>query len=366
MRRPGMQRQRRLSWSARLGDMECNPLGLPKMINRRGKYEYKMKDLYYHVHVANLVHVCQSRNQFAGLFRRCRESAGVQLREKLTELDLATTAAVVKGVTDIIKEQKKQYIAEVVAARGLTDQEAAAMDNDETLSAEDKKALAAYKLADFYHVQPETMTAEFVEKFDDKKVKATFSNHRQMARPEVSIEDALNKRRELKQRKTTSMDDLAVSDSTLKCMFAVDVLNMIMSDDGKYCSGIREFGELYVARDVLEPRLDQAITFLRQYTDVISMMFGVRRQRLLQPRKLLKTKLELVNSVLSATYGAKIAGADARGAEQTLYKLKPSNLFEWSADVGNYVVAVRFVHPMKWWQSLMKLPPKSTIMSTMK
>ena len=54
--------ERVMATRAEIEHITCNPLDMPKMINASGTHEYVLKDLYYHMHVGNIVFRCQSQN----------------------------------------------------------------------------------------------------------------------------------------------------------------------------------------------------------------------------------------------------------------------------------------------------------------
>eukprot|EP01127_Copromyxa_protea_P021897 TRINITY_DN764_c0_g2_i3.p1 TRINITY_DN764_c0_g2~~TRINITY_DN764_c0_g2_i3.p1 ORF type:complete len:329 (-),score=42.82 TRINITY_DN764_c0_g2_i3:258-1244(-) len=272
-----------IATEAEIADIACNPMNMPRMINANGKYKYKLKDLYYHVHVANIVHRCQSRNRFSGLFLRCRAQMGIALEIVKNSMDVEDTAAIICAVKDIIDEQQSQHIEAIVSADILTHEEANIMQDDETLSLDDKRALAKHKLVEYYAVDPAAVTPEFVDKFSTKKVKTIYQNYRNLARGE-SITDAVNKMRELRAEPGTAIEDLNSSKSTLMCMFAVDIVNGLLGEGQNYCESVRDFDEVFMCRAVLEAKVDDVICDLRKHADSVSLLFEIRRDALLKPR----------------------------------------------------------------------------------
>jgi hypothetical protein len=75
--------ERAIATRVEIANIVCNPLEMPKMINATGTYEYTLKDLYYHLHIGNIVHRCQSRNHFSRLFQQCRRESVFRLKKKL-------------------------------------------------------------------------------------------------------------------------------------------------------------------------------------------------------------------------------------------------------------------------------------------
>jgi hypothetical protein len=69
-----------------ISNIVYNLLEMLKMINATGAYEYTLKDLYYHLHVGNIVHRCQSCNHFSRLFQQCRRKSGIQIKKKASGL----------------------------------------------------------------------------------------------------------------------------------------------------------------------------------------------------------------------------------------------------------------------------------------
>jgi hypothetical protein len=222
-----------------ISNIVCNPLEMPKLINATGAYEYTLKDLYYHLHIGNIVHRCQSRNHFSQLFQQCRRESGVQIKKKasgLSEEKVQEVRTKNKKIVDEIVMQQNKAIAE---APGLSDEEAGRLKHEEILTLEQKNSLTAHRLANCYHVLPEVITPEFVKKYNKPKVMSTFSNLNYQVLSQESIADAVNKWRQLQAEEDNSIEDLSRRDNLLKCMFAVDILNGLMSSENKeYC---REF-----------------------------------------------------------------------------------------------------------------------------
>jgi hypothetical protein len=221
---------------AEIANIVCNPLEMPKMINATGAYEYTLKDLYYHLHVGNIVHRCQSHNHFCRLFQQCCRESGVQIKKKASELSEKKVQELCnenKKIVDEIVLQQNKAIAEVL---GLSDEEAGRLKHEEILTSEQKNSLAAHRLAECYHVPPEVITPEFVNKYNQPKMMSTFSNLNHQVLSQESIADTVNKWRQLQAEKDNSIEDLSRKDNLLKWIFAVDILNGLMSsEDKKYC-----------------------------------------------------------------------------------------------------------------------------------
>jgi hypothetical protein len=264
----------------------------------------------------------------------------VQIKKKASELSEEKVEEVRgenRKIIDGIVLQQNKAIAE---APGLSDEEAGRLKHEEILTTEQKNSLAAHRLAECYHVPPEVITPEFVKKYNKPKVMSTFSNLNHQVLSEESIADAVNKWRQLRAEKDNSIEDLSRGDNLLKCMFAVDILNGLMSsEDKEYCREFNRFHTRFIARVMLEEKINQIVADLQAHVETVSLVFGIRRDRLTAARKYLKAKLELVNTVINGAYGVKIVGVKEKGTAPNMFKLSEPKLFHWKESVGRYVVA---------------------------
>lgn len=324
-------------------DLATNPLNMPKMINAVGEHEYTLKDLYYHLHVGNLVHRCQSRNRFRWLFQQLRAAMGAKLVVATPEKPTEDVQEITEGHKDVIKAltvEENQKIAAV--ADWLTDEEAERLSKTDILTPELQNALTAHKLTKFYDVKPEMVTPEFVAEYNNVKVKRVFHNLNQLSQmSQMSITDAVKKWREVRgaSKPKKSIDDLSqTADNMLRCMFAVDILNgLLSSPDEQYCSR-RHFEEVEVTREVLEQKIDVVIGSLQANVNVVSLIFGCRKNNILAEKADLGGKLKLINPLLEATFGVKIAGVGRKGVRNN-YRLVEQTLFTRDQETGRYMVA---------------------------
>eukprot|EP01127_Copromyxa_protea_P010037 TRINITY_DN2411_c0_g1_i18.p2 TRINITY_DN2411_c0_g1~~TRINITY_DN2411_c0_g1_i18.p2 ORF type:complete len:314 (+),score=6.89 TRINITY_DN2411_c0_g1_i18:1052-1993(+) len=304
-------------------------------------YEYALKDLFYHLHVGNITHRCQSVNQFGRLFRRHREAAGATIEFLgIAGMTLAEVAAVAAMQEEIVDEIELCANTAVANAAVLMPEEAEEMRNEEILTTAERRSLQKYKLCECYNVSPERITAEFVANYSKPAVMAQFSNLNRVHGAE-SIADSVKQWRESRAAKDTSVEDLPRSDNMLKCMFAVDVLDTLMptaAGEADYTREVKSFKMRYVARADLEHRIDTAINMIKRNCDVVSLVFGLRRDRLNQERTDLKTKLELLNSIINGAYGVKLAGVKQARVATSMFRLGEPKMFAWNEQCGKYVV----------------------------
>eukprot|EP01127_Copromyxa_protea_P010034 TRINITY_DN2411_c0_g1_i15.p2 TRINITY_DN2411_c0_g1~~TRINITY_DN2411_c0_g1_i15.p2 ORF type:complete len:228 (+),score=14.82 TRINITY_DN2411_c0_g1_i15:2101-2784(+) len=219
-------------------------------------------------------------------------------------------------------------------------EEAEEMRNEEILTTAERRSLQKYKLCECYNVSPERITAEFVANYSKPAVMAQFGDLNRVHGAE-SIADSVKQWRESRAAKDTSVEDLPRSDNMLKCMFAVDVLDTLMpapAGEANYTRELKSFKMRYVARVDLERRADEAIAELRRNRDVVSLVFGLRRDRLDQERTDLKAKLELINSIINSAYGVKLTGVKQARAASNMFRLSEPKLFAWNEQCGKYVV----------------------------
>jgi hypothetical protein len=122
-------------------------------------------------------------------------------------------------------------------------------------------------------------------------------------------------------------------------MFAVDILNGLMSsEDKEYCREFNKFHTRFIARVMLEEKINQVVANLYMHVKTVSLVFGIQRDRLTAARKDLKAKLELINTVINGAYGVKILGIKEKGATSNMFKLSEPKLFHWKESAGQYVV----------------------------
>jgi hypothetical protein len=219
----------------------------------------------------------------------------------------------------------------------LSDEEAGRLKHEEILTIEQKNSLTAHQLAECYHIPPKVITPEFVKKYNKPKVMSTFSNLNHQVLSQESIADAVNKWRQLRAKKDNSIEDLSRGDNLLKCMFAV--LNGLMSsEDKEYCREFNKFHTRFIAWVLLEEKINQVVANLQAHVETVSLVFGIRRDRLTAARKDLKAKLELVNTVINGAYAVKIVRIKEKGKAPNMFKLSEPKLFHWKESVGRYVV----------------------------
>jgi hypothetical protein len=90
---------------------------------------------------------------------------------------------------------------------------------------------------------------------------------------------------------------------------------------------------------VLEEKINQVVADLQAHVETVSLMFGIRRDKLMAVRKDLKAKLELVNTVINGIYRVKNVGIREKGTASNMFKLSEPKLFHWKETAGQYVVA---------------------------
>lgn len=331
--------ERAVADRAEISNIECNPLNMPKMINSTGQYEYTLKDLFYHLHVGNIVHRCQSRNHFRRLFMQCRYESGVIIKKKESELSEESTKEVREDNQKIVKKIVEQQNAAIAAAKVLDEREIEQLKAaDDGLTVEQRNSLTMHHLADCYRVPLEQITPKFVATYNKPKIMSIFHNLNRIVRLNEPIVEAVKKWRAARNAQTASIDDLATSDNMLKCMFGVDILNSLMGGEAEYCVEVKHFQKRFVARVVLELKIDDVCAMLMQHVEVLSLLFDIRRDRLAAPRKDFKAKMELVNSILRGVFGVQITGEKAKVAS-TMFKLTAPKLFEWNEKLSQYTAA---------------------------
>jgi hypothetical protein len=125
-------------------------------------------------------------------------------------------------------------------------------------------------------------------------------------------------------------------------MFVIDILNRLMSlEDKEYCQEFNQFNTRFIARVVLEEKINQVVADLQAHMETVSLVFRIQRDRLTAARKDLKAKLELVNTVINGAYGVKMVGVKEKSKASNIFKLSELNLFHWKESDGPYIVSMK-------------------------
>eukprot|EP01127_Copromyxa_protea_P014073 TRINITY_DN386_c1_g1_i1.p2 TRINITY_DN386_c1_g1~~TRINITY_DN386_c1_g1_i1.p2 ORF type:complete len:290 (-),score=21.85 TRINITY_DN386_c1_g1_i1:2032-2901(-) len=277
-------------------------------------------------------------NQFGRLFRRCRRTAGATVTFLEAQDD---TQEVERAHNAVIAANEAVTNEEIAHADTLLPEEADLLRNNEIRTREERNALIKYKLVECYRVPPDGITAGFVGKYNEPGKMSVFHNLNRLA--EDNIAASIEAWRQYRKTPDTSMDDLNRGDNMLKCMFAVDVLNTLMpvGNRGQYTREFKTFHKRFVARVSLEHTIDAAVKILQDHADVVSLAFGMRRDRLMQARVDLKSQLQLINSVLNATFGVKLVGSQRVNGVPMMFALNEPKDFTWNGTDGRYIVPAR-------------------------
>lgn len=337
---------------ADIAGIDTNPMGMPTMINIRGGNEYSLKDLYYHIHCGNVLHRCRSMNNFRSLLVSARRSMGAQIKKNDMKPEESTAGEFRK-----IKEQLKvDNATEIAQAKALDENEQKKLEASDIITRNERNSLTLHKLGDIYHIPVEKIDKDFVLKYNKPKLIANFYNLNALQRSTESIQTAIeNWRKGTKigfdgqeiEATNESINDGSLSgrrDNLLKCMFAIDALNAVMEKtDGQngYCHVMKHFRKRFVARAVIIAGIDQYIARLQQHADALSLIFNIPKSKFLQPRGELKQKLELVNSILRATFGISIKGEKKKGTASHLYELVEPKHFQWCEKTQSYTPLIK-------------------------
>lgn len=337
--------ERTMATQAEIADLEVNPLGLPRQINATGEYQWRVKDLYYKLHVGNLLHRCQSRNRFADLFKQLRRVSGVAISTVNEKLSEKATQEITSEIVSIAADNRKCRYFTIANAMPIEQEDAEKLAKQDTKTPEESASLESYHLAKTYDICQENLTPEFVEKYNNSKTKQIYHNlcNLQSADfvedsqdPQPSLLETLNKYRTFQQRMkehrqgNSSMADLTHlerSEGMIKSMFALDMLNVLTNGQYQNFTKFQELPEL--PRETVEKNIDAAIDILQKHSDTVSVLFEITRTRLKAPRTNLRGKLDLVNSITNGAFNVKIVGSTRtkKGAES--FRITAPAEFEW-------------------------------------
>ena len=117
----------------------------------------------------------------------------------------------------------------------------------------------------------------------------------------------------------------------LMVLFALDIINMCFDDYEQ----TTHFQKCYVARDILEKRVDEVINYLMPKLTTLRLLFGLQiRDRDNLTKRPHKGKLQFINSVLNSALGIKIVSE--KHNKLGMHFMRPSNNFEYSVEVGKW------------------------------
>ena len=317
-----------------LGNLATNPIGALKMLNAAGEYEYRNKDLYHRLHVLNLLHVAQSKNDFEPRLRALRVQAGAVATEYVSTMDDIERGTIHAQNAGRVQEQIINECARIAHAAPLNAEEAddfAA--RRDALTRDERAQLEAHHLTRFYEMEPGTLTVPFVESHGRERMKGVWRQLRRL-RDGSSIVGAVEARREYH----GARDLIDGEDRDMyKAMAAVDVLTGLFGRD--YVEH-GHFEAATISAAELTERLPAVVDGLREHAELISMAFSVRCSRIAGPRDTTKSAVDLVNTILGLTYGVgiRVSARDGR-RRATRYRLVAPNGFAWIDGADKYVVA---------------------------
>ena len=114
-------------------------------------------------------------------------------------------------------------------------------------------------------------------------------------------------------------------------LFALDIINICFDNYGQ----TTHFHKRYVARNILERRIDDAINYLLPHFTTLTLLFSlqVKDSNTLMKRAY-KNKIEFVNSILNSALGIKIT---LERNDKVMNFMKPSENFEYSVGIGKWI-----------------------------
>jgi len=298
-------------------------------INEYGHREFKHKDLYYHLHINNLVHKAQSNNLFLQHLINLRKASGnnqvIYTRDKAPQSHAKETLE--------IKTSNKREYAEAILSVNMDSFSTDLLDRDE-LSYEEKLMVKQYKFKEFYGDQDIKITPEIFTKYDSSNVKNIYTSLNALNIPELSISDVIKLVGKSRDDKDTSMILMSEGNHRFKQVLTCEILNAIFTN---YTDRNSRIVSEVITREMMEANIDAAVNIIKKDVNVIAHVFGKRKDRIMKDHKNLREKIMLVNSIIDYTIDAKIVGGKARGKADN-FTLRTENLFKYQSSDSKFVI----------------------------
>lgn len=191
-------------------------------------------------------------------------------------------------------------------------------------------------LARFYNINETDITPGFIHKYSSSKIKSIFINiNRGIVN--IDLQDQVENLRSLMKTIKLSVEEINESKNIIKCIFANHILSIITRQQ---INNYRDLTTRWISRMFIELGIDECIECLRSNVNTLVTVFGLRRSVILNVRKDLKSKLYLVNIILSNTFGIKIIGDRKNNREPLdMFLLTTPELFEYRDE--RYVIPPR-------------------------
>lgn len=328
--------------------MPVNPGGIiPYRLDRKNKKSFIHQDNYYKTHVENIAHMCASRNQFKRLFIGARLAMGVKLefvRDAAGE-DFDTKKAELSETRADIKKDKDAAIAEAAELRACDAEELRGVEDG--LEIEEKNALRKYNLRELYGWYGEIDEA-FVRTYENRRVKNIWNNlNIATADKDKNLSENIEEARRLyndhnKNKDNDTISKLGKKNNPVKAQIAADVLNIIMPvvDGARYTESNKYFEDGKLCPRVhFNNVVDGAVGYIQSRKDAVSLNFKIPCYRVVKARVNVKSKLELINSVLRGAFDVGLVRNVVKGKRKddtADFKLKCYYDFEYKN--GEYVV----------------------------
>ena len=231
-----------------------------------------------------------------------------------------------------IKTSNKREYAEAILSVNMDSFSTDLLDRDE-LSYEEKLMVKQYKFKEFYGDQDIKITPEIFTKYDSSNVKNIYTSLNALNIPELSISDVIKLVGKSRDDKDTSMILMSEGNHRFKQVLTCEILNAIFTN---YTDRNSRIVSEVISREVMEANIDKAINIIKKDANVISHVFGKKKDRITKDHKNLKEKIELVNSIIKNAIDAKIV-RDKACRKATSFTLKTENLFKYQSLDCKYI-----------------------------
>ncbi|CAJ0758679.1 2511_t:CDS:1, partial [Entrophospora sp. SA101] len=215
--------------------------------------------------------------------------------------DTVTLTEIVKGYSSAIKAEE---ISDIANTNILNHEMAEHLENKPRKTLEEMYALNRYHIADCYGVSPESLTKGFITEYGKYDHMKWFRNLRKLRDAGTNNETAV----EAIIREDYRNDRLTTATQSEKHRICLEIL--------KICTPVKDIDDRNKYKtDIVETRLEspESIKYLQELVPKMARVFDntdASRSAKKSGLKSLKSKLGLLNSVISTTYGLKFKATD--------------------------------------------------------
>jgi len=330
-------------------DIITNPLGRPTYINAKGKTKLTY-DLYYSIHIANILHFVQSENNFEKLFISVRLESGYFMKwiNSKTCDEHKNMEADYKMIVNEIITGERDMLASAIP---LDDDEYINCLNTRrtgALSENFKLRFAKTNLAKFYGVSADKINNKFIEIFNKEKVRRQFERLGRLFIPGCKVKDTINNIRAIEHYEINGRGShtLHRNNSNYDSVFIVIVYQILCLLFGDDKINSAQFLQYWDAADDKDERIEcarkatqyitcqQTAALIRSATNFYKCSSDFRYGNFSE-------NMRLLSGIIERCFGAKLKYC----AKNNSYKLQPFEGFIYcdEGDKKGYCININFL-----------------------